>query len=158
MLTFSVLSEAREILKLEALTKQSLEESRFSDFVFSAEKFRSLAIASASNSARSGVLVAYFKGIPVGFVYCTAGGLAIADGPPLTTVTLFYVSQRYRETLVRGKIALGLLSGLESWAKVRGSKEVLFHVNFGSVSERVHRFLRRRNFRTIGGCYVKTVE
>jgi hypothetical protein len=155
MLKFSVVTELDEMLSLESLARDALAESRFSYFDFSPEKFERLARTASSDVGRHGVLVAKVDDKPVGFVYCTIGGLAIGDGPLITTVTMFFVKDNVRTTLLGGKASYGLLTGLESWTKSRGGHEVLFHANFGRASERIHGFLKRCGFEVLGGSYAR---
>ncbi len=156
-LKFAVFTELKQMLSLQSLAEQALVESRFSYFTFSPEKFQILADNAAQDTKRHGVLVASLECKPVGFCYCTLGGLAIGEGAFLTTVSLFFIPIHIRQTLLGGRIANGLLAGLESWTVARSGREILFHVNFGGASERTHRFLKRRGFATVGGSYVKGV-
>lgn len=158
VLKFSVVTELDEMLSLEPLAREALAESRFSYFDFAPDKFGKLARVASSDVGRHGVLAAKVGGEPVGFVYCTLGGLAIGNGPMITTVTMFFVDSQKRESLLGGKISYGLLAGLESWTRARGGREIIFHANFGSVSERVHRFLKKRGYETVGGSYAHTVD
>ncbi|GFE65554.1 hypothetical protein [Litoreibacter roseus] len=157
MLTFKVVSNLSDLLKLDAITSEALSESRFRYFDFAPEKFEKMAREISKDSKRNGVLVCYSGSTAVGFVFCNISELAIARGALITTVTMFFVPQKYRDTLLGGKISNGLLSGLENWTRTRGGLEILFHANFGSVSERVHRFVKRRGFETVGGTYAKTL-
>lgn len=131
----------------------ALSESRFHYFRFSKEKFVRQAKKISKKSRSNGVLCASIDGQPVGMIYCTFGELEVATQAYITTVNLFFVTRRLRASLLGGKAALGLLSGLESWTRHRGGKEILVHSNFGEGGDRTHRFLRRRGFETLGGCY-----
>lgn len=155
---YRVLTELDDILSLELLARDIIAESRFSYFSFSEEKFRRLALDISKNPNSQGLLVAYIRGKPFGLIYCSAGELALGYGHIITTVTMFFVDKSIRHTLLGGKSAHGLLAGLESWSKARNAREVLFHANFGSVSERVHKFLKRRGFETVGGTYAKPLS
>ena len=156
-LDFQIYTQFDEFLSLVPLAKRLLSESRFSHSVFSESKFEALAKVAERQPKIHGVLVARFASKPIGIIYCTAGVLAIADGPPIATVNVFYVEKALRETLLGGRIGTSLLAGLESWSTSRGCAEVLFHVNFGTQSERVHRFLKKRGYSTVGGSYAKTI-
>lgn len=152
---YQVLTQLGDILPLEPLARDIISESRFFYFTFSEKKFKRLASDISKNPKSQGLLVAYIRGKPFGLVYCNAGELALGEGHIITTVIMFFVDKSIRHTLLGGKTALALLVGLESWSKARNAKEVLFHANFGSVSERVHKFLKRRGFETVGGSYAK---
>ncbi|MCH2078636.1 MAG: hypothetical protein MK180_17480 [Rhodobacteraceae bacterium] len=102
------------------------------------------------------VLLARKKDLPAGFSYASLRQYHIANEALLTTVHNLNVLSDFRMTLSGGRIALGLLKGLESWAKAAKADELLFHVTSGVDLERAHKFAKRADFSLIGGSYAKS--
>lgn len=154
---YKVIDDFDALLNLEGIAREALSESRFSYAQFSSKKFRQRAETVSMYNKTNGVLAAYHNDIPYGLVYCTAGEVFVASNAIISSVTLFYVRIKIRETMLGGRVANQLMNGLVSWSKMRGCREILFHANFGESSEKVHRFVKKRGFRTVGGSYAREI-
>lgn len=63
----------------------------------------------------------------------------------------------HRAPLAGGRIALGLLKGVETWARARGAREVLFHFTSGLELARSRKLAKRMGYELIGGSYGKAL-
>ena len=99
------------------------------------------------------LMIAEMGDDPVGFIFCSVGEYLVGYGDLITTVYSFFVRKRYRGTLVGGKAAVRLLSGVVKWSQARDVREVMIHVTSGIDLQRTDKFLRRAKFGVIGGNY-----
>ena len=103
-------------------------ETRFGDIPFSPDKFERQFKRMLADRQRHCVLVAEREGHPLGLIYCSAGEYLFGTGTNngggvLTTVHAFNVASDVRNTLLGGRVAVRLLSGVVKWSKARGSRE-----------------------------------
>lgn len=143
------------MLALKPLVKEALAESRFGAATFSDEKFQNVVERTAGDNIRYGVLAAYQNDNPVGFAQCNIGEPLVATGMLVTTVQIMFVCAALRVTLLGGKVANGLINGVQSWSKARDGTEVMIHLTSGVKSAQTHKLLKRRGFETIGGSYAR---
>lgn len=147
---------ADTLADLEYLRPVSLElheESRFSDIPYSHKKRDKLLAKAINEPNLYGLIIAQFGEDPVGYIFCTVGEYLVGDGELITTVYAFYVRKKYRGTLVGGKAAVRLISGVVKWSEARNVREVMIHVTSGIDIQRTDRFLRRAKFGVIGANY-----
>lgn len=151
-----VLRLATTIGDLEFLRPVSVElhsESRFSDIPYSHKKRDDLFARALDDPDRYALIIAELAGEPVGFIFCTVGEYLVGYGDLITTVYSFYVRRKYRGTLVGGKAAVRLISGVIKWSDARDAREVMIHVTSGIDIKRTDKFLRRAKFGVIGANY-----
>ena len=147
---------ASSLADLEYLRPVSLEfhkESRFADIPYSHKKRDDLMIKALNNSERYALMIAEYKGEPIGFLFCTAGEYLVGYGELMTTVYSFYVRKKYRGSLVGGRAAVRLLKGAVKWSQLRNAREIMIHVTSGIDIKRTDKFLRRGGFGVIGANY-----
>ncbi|WP_299771251.1 hypothetical protein [uncultured Tateyamaria sp.] len=141
-----------------ALAHEAHHESRFQNICFSVEKATRLAIDAFENPKQNGVMVALRGNKQVGFAHCSVGEYFIGTGALLTTVHVLYVSQQVRQSLAGGRCFLGLLAGLESWSRNRGSSQLLLHVTGGIEANRTSRSLARTGYAPVGSNFAKPLN
>ncbi len=147
---------ANSISDLEYLRPLSVEfhaEGRFSDIPYSHKKRDDLFMNAVNNPKFYALMIAEMGDDPVGFIFCSVGEYLVGYGDLITTVYSFFVRKRYRGTLVGGKAAVRLLSGVVKWSQARDVREVMIHVTSGIDLQRTDKFLRRAKFGVIGGNY-----
>lgn len=157
-LSFAVLSSSDVMEDIVFLAEQSHNESRFSYISFAPEKVRAIAERALANPKRHGVMLCRDNGAPVGFAYCSVGEYHIGTGTLVTTIHNLNVLRDIRHSLNGGRVALGLLKGIDSWSRARSSAEILFHMTSGVELERSHKFIKRLGYRLIGGSYAKPLN
>lgn len=157
-LKFFVADNAQEVWPFLDLIKKTHDESHLGHIKFSESKTISIVHKAIADKKRNGIFLAERKGVPVGFLYCTIGEYFIGTGSLITTVNSMGVARRTRRSLNGGRVALGLISGLESWSRARASSEILFHVTSGNGVGRTHKFLKRRGFTLLGGSYSRRLD
>lgn len=101
---------------------------------------------------RFGMLIAEWRGRPVGYLACAANRFLYGD-EIITSCLAFYVQPAFRKTLLGGRIAVKLLDAYRRWAANRRAVEIQFHVTSGIDIAATDRFLRRAGFRQSGGNY-----
>ena len=101
---------------------------------------------------RFGLIIAEWRGQPVGFLGCVANRLLYGD-ETFSSCLSFYVSPSCRKTLLGGRVAVKLLDAYRRWAMNRKVVEIQFHVTSGIGIAGTDRFLRRAGFRQTGGNY-----
>lgn len=144
-----------DIPDLILLAREAHQESRFSYIPFSEEKVRRIALRAFQDKKRHAVMIARKSSEPVGFVYCSVGEYHIGTDVLLTTIHNLNVLKNARANLSSGKIAFGLLRGVETWSEALGSKETLLHISSGVDLARAHRFAKHAGFQFLGGSYAK---
>lgn len=154
-LRFSVLTRLDKIEDIIFLAQRAHEESRFSYITFAPEKVRSIAEKAISDPKKHAVMMAWYDGAPVGFVYCSLGEYHIGVGTLVTSIHNINVLKEVRHSLSGGRVAIGLFRGVETWSQARSAKEILFHVTSDVDLGRTHKFIKRFGYRFIGGSYAK---
>lgn len=129
------------------------EESRFSEIPYSHKKRDDMMVQAINNRERYALMIAEYKGEPVGFLFCTAGEYLVGYGDLITTVYSFYVRKKYRGSLVGGRAAVRLLKGAVKWSQMRNVREIMVHVTSGIDIQRTDKFLRRTGFGIVGANY-----
>ncbi|WP_415404109.1 hypothetical protein [Tateyamaria sp. SN3-11] len=157
-LVFAELKNADAMEQIVFLAQRAHEESRFSHITFAPQKVQAIADRALSDPKRHGIMVAWFGEKPVGAVYCSVGEYYIGTGSLITTIHNINVLKEVRYGLRGGRVALGLLRGVETWSLARSSTEVLFHSTSGVGLERTHKLIKRLGYRFIGGSYAKDVN
>ncbi|NSX57030.1 hypothetical protein [Parasulfitobacter algicola] len=100
---------------------------------------------------RHGILLARHNDKAIAHLYCVAAQHAFGTGALLATVQTFFVMPQYRNSLIGGRAAVGLMYGLRSWSKHRNVSEVLIHVTSDTDLRRTHKFFGHMGYRPIGG-------
>lgn len=154
-LLFQVLSSTDAMDDILILAERSHAESRFSYITFAPQKVRAIAERALADPKRHGVMMCWDNGKPVGFAYCSVGEYHIGTGTLVTTIHNLNVLKEVRHSLRGGRIAIGLLKGIDSWSRARSSAEILFHVTSDVEIGRTHKFIKRLGYRFIGGSYAK---
>ena len=154
-LRFSEISNLSDIDDIIYLAKRAHDESRFSYIEFAPEKVKSIVKRALEKPKQNGIFLAHRGDKAVGFVYFSIGEYHIGKGTYLTTIHNINVLKEERSTLNGGRIALGLLRGVETWSQARSSSEILFHVTSGVELARTHKLIKRVGYRLIGGSYAK---
>jgi len=147
---------ANSIADLEHLRPLSLElhaESRFGDIPYSHKKRDDLMARAIGDPNRHALIIAELGGEPVGFIFCSVGEYVVGYRDLITTVHSYFVRRKFRGTLVGGRAAVRLLSGVVRWSEARKVREVTIHVTSGIDIGRTDRFLRRARFGIMGGNY-----
>lgn len=155
-LVFSAIKDNGAMDDIVHLAQQAHEESRFSYITFAPHKVRAIAERAIADPKRHAVMMVWESGKPVGFVYCSVGEYHIGTGTLVTTIHNINVLKEVRHGLRGGRVALGLIRGVETWSKARSSAEILFHVTSDVDLGRTHKFIKRLGYRFIGGSYVKS--
>jgi len=137
------------------LARRAHEESRFSHITLAPRKVRAIAERALSDPHRHAVMMAWKKGKPVGTVYCSVGEYRIGVGTPITAIHDIFVLKETRQSLRGGRVALGLLRGVDTWSQARSSKEILVHVTSGIDMGRTHKLIKRLGYRFIGESHAK---
>lgn len=140
------------------LAEQAHAESRFSYIKFSPDKVRAIAARAIAKPDRHGAMICRAKGKPIGFAYCSIGEYHIGTGTLVTTIHNLNVLKPVRHSLRGGRVALGLLKGVDSWSRARSASEILFHVTSDVELGRTHKFIKRLGYRFIGGSYARAVD
>lgn len=138
---------------LRPLSVEFHAESRFSDIPYSHKKRDELFSSALKHPDRYALMMAEYDGEPAGFLFCTIGEYIVGYEELITTVYSFYVSRKYRGTVVGGKSAIRLLAGSVKWSQMRKAREIMIHVTSGINVQRTDKFLRRAGFGTIGANY-----
>lgn len=157
-LNFRVVTDEDDIPALVELAREAHEESRFSYIPFNSRKVVRIAEVSLRDKNKNGVFMAFKKDVAVGFAYASVGEFHIGSGALFATIHNINVRRSARGRLSGGRIALGLFSGLESWAKSRGAHEVLAHVTSGVSLAQSHSLMKRLGYKFIGGSYAKAIN
>ncbi len=147
---------ADSIADLEYLRPLSLElhaESRWRDIPYSHKKRDDLFMNAIDNKKRYALMIAELADEPVGFLFCTVGEYLVGYDQLITTVYSFYVRKKFRGTLLGGRAAVRLLSGVTRWSEARNVREIMIHATSGIDLKRTDRFLRRARFGLVGGSY-----
>jgi len=101
---------------------------------------------------RFAMLIAEWRGRPVGYLTCAANRFLYGDDI-IASCLAFYVPPAHRKTLLGGRITVKLLDAYRRWAENRRAVEIQFHVTSGIDIAATDRFLRRAGFRQTGGNY-----
>ena len=157
-LQFRLVSHTEDIDALVTLAEIAHSESRFRDISFSAEKVERIAADALARPERAGVFLAQKGSDPVGFAYASVGEYHIGADVLIATIHNINVVRGHRASLAGGRIALGLFKGVETWARARGAREVLFHVTSGVELARSHKLAKRMGYELIGGSYGKALD
>lgn len=154
---FRVAKTSDDVLSLSTLVKEALEESRYNQASFSPRKAQKFAEGVVKSKRNQIVLVAEKQGEPIGFLYCIAGELLVADNYRIGTVQTIYVSAAVRNSLLGGRVAIGLLKGAASWAKSLCCKELNLHLTYGIEAGRASTFALRVGFSAVGPNFSKVL-
>lgn len=157
-LSFEVLTQAEDRLEeLISLTRTAHEESRLSYITFDPRKVEAIVRRAVIDTKRHGIMMCYEDDRAVGVAYCTIGEYHIGAGTLVTTIHNINVLPEKRRGLSGGKVALGLIRGVETWSQARNAKEIFFHVTSGVHLGRTHKFVRRLGYQFVGGSYAKRI-
>ena len=157
-LKFELLEQADAHLDdLIELARASHDESRLSYITFAPQKVEKIVRRALSDTKRHGIMLCTDQGHPVGAAHCSIGEYHIGEGTLVTTIHNINVLAEKRHSLAGGKVALGLLRGIETWSKARNSKEIFFHVTSDVDLARTHKFIKRLGYQFIGGSYAKRI-
>lgn len=156
-LRFELLSPDHSEDDIISLAKESHQESRFRYITFAPEKVLAVIGHALRDPKRHGAMLCWQDGELVGFVYCSVGEYHIGTGTLITTIHNLNVRKDTRQALRGGRVALGLLAGVESWSKARSAAEILFHVTSDVELGRTHKFIKRIGYHFIGGSYAKSI-
>lgn len=154
-LVFAELDSPDAMEDVICLARYAHEESRFSHITFAPQKVRAITERALSDPNRYAVMMAWKKGKPVGAVHCSVGEYQIGVGTLITTIHNIFVLKEIRQNLKGGRVALGLLQGVNTWSQARSSTEILIHVTSGIDMGRTHKLIKRLGYRFIGGSYAK---
>lgn len=154
---FRIADDKKYIPDILKLAEASHLESRFAYIPFCPDKTKAIALSAFKNTKRHAVMMAYKNEAPVGFVYCSVGEYHIGKDVLLTTIHNLNVLHSIRSNLSGGKVALGLLKGVTTWAKARNSHEILFHVTSDVGLAGAHKLAKKLGYKFVGGSYVKTM-
>jgi hypothetical protein len=133
-------------------------ESRFSNIPYSHKKRDKLFKQALDKPEVFALMIAEYNGMPIGFLFCTAGEYIVGQDELLTTVYSFYVSKKYRGYIVGGKAAISLLNSVVKWSKNRKVTEIMIHVTTGININRIDKFLRHAGFVVTGGNYALSLN
>ena len=142
---------------LVALAKAAHEESRLSYIIFAPHKVEAIVRKALADTKRHGIMLCKDHGLVVGAAYCSVGEYHVGAGTLVTTIHNINVLPEKRRGLSGGKIALGLMRGIETWSQARKSKEIFFHVTSDVDLVRTHKFIKRLGYQFIGGSYAKRI-
>ncbi len=152
-----MVSSADDIPFLTSLAREAHKESRWRGIPFSEAKVCKLAEAAISDQTRHGILLALKGSEPVGFCYCSVGEYFVGLDSLLTTVHVIWVAPAVRAGLGGGRVALGLMRGIETWSQARGTAEILLHVTSSVDLARSHKLAKRLRYEFVGGNYAKKI-
>lgn len=136
-----------------ALMKAVHLEGLFQDIPFSQAKFDRFFDNTLNNPDQHLGLKVSLDGKIIGCSYCQCGGYFIGDGARVVAVNTICVDAEARASVLGGKVALRLLSGIEVWARAQKAHFVLYHVTSGTDLTKVDRFFRRMGMTSLGGNY-----
>lgn len=157
-LSFEVLSEPDKRLEdLTFLARAAHDESRLSYITFAPHKVEAIVKRAVADPKRHGILFCSDRGAPVGAAYCTIGEYHIGVGTLVTTIHNINVLPEVRRKLTGGRVALGLMRGIETWSQARNAKEIFFHVTSDVDLARTHKFIKRLGYQFTGGSYAKRI-
>lgn len=154
-LKFAHLKSADDMMKLEVLARQHASEGHFETYEFDPLAFREAAVKAEESPSTQGVLAAFQGERPIGVVYVTMNQFLVLKGASICTCQWFFIDKNIRTSLIAGKVAVGLITGLRTWAQNRQAEEIFFYV-LGNQSQAAsaHTFLKKCGARTLGGAYV----
>ena len=91
------------------------------------------------------------NGKALGGLYCSVGEYFIGTGTLIATIHNINISSDIKGSILRGKVAMGLLTGAKTWTKTRGAHEIMLNVTSGEDLETTHRLMKRLGFEFVGG-------
>lgn len=131
------------------------DDSRMSHIPFHEGKVTALFNKVLNDSKRHAIFLAHRQKKPVGMAYLSVGEYHIGTGILITTVHNINVIRSVRSSLSGGKVFLGLMRGVETWAQARGSSEIFLHFTSGEEPELAKRLMNRIGYAQIGGSFSK---
>lgn len=157
-LAFELVKDTQWTRELVSLAKRTHEDSRFAYIAFSPTKVERTIERALADPRRHGLMVCRAGTSAVGAAHCSVGEYHVGTGTLVTTIHVISVHPEVRQSLLSGKVALGLVAGIETWSAARGAVEIFLHVTSGIGLERSHRLAKRIGFECIGGSYAKRIS
>lgn len=157
-LTFRVVTSEDDIPALVMLAREAHEESRFSSIPFDSVKVADITRKVIKDDKRHCIFIAEKDRRAIAFAYCTAGEYHIGNRDIIVTINNINVSRKFRQNLNGGKAAMGIFTGIRSWAKAREAREILLHVTSGVKLASTHKMAKKLGFTLIGASYSKTLR
>jgi hypothetical protein len=156
--TFRIVTAESDAKSIIDLARINHSETWLSGVEFSELKVQRMVEKGLKDPAHQGGFLALKNGQAIGFAYCVIGEWAFATGALLTTIHALYVRRDVRESLSGGRAAVGLLTGVATWSKARGARDISFHVTSGVDLTRTHKFIKSMGFDFVGGNYVRHLK
>lgn len=140
---------------IQELTKEAHRMSFFKGVPFDEDKVYSIVEKSISNRATNGIMLAGNTLGLKGAAFCSVGEYIIGSGVLLTTIHGIYVVNEARNSLLSGRVALGLLKGVETWSAARSSIGIWMHATSGIDNERADKLAHRSGYFPAGQTFFK---
>jgi len=126
-------------------------ESRFAKYELSWARVENLAKAALSAPDKMMILLAERLSKTgqqlIGFAMCSIGGYVAVVGLKLCQIQFLHVLPEFRKGFVGGKAMIGLLRGVEKWAKAQGAKDISLDLQMRDVTPGLEKLLGKMNYR-----------
>ena len=146
------IGSVEEVNNNRTLIEAFFAESRFAKYELSWGRVENLAKAAISAPDKMIILIAEKVSKTdrqiLGFAMGGISGYIGVVGLKLCNIQFLHILPEFRKTYIGGKAMIGLLRGIEQWAKAQGAKEISFDIEVKHTSTAFNKITSKLGYKT----------